>query len=492
MFDDATIPYLIDPIATLDGASGDWQFEPDATWRNGSGTEGLAGPRIVVDAIFWQYLSSGIGRVWENVLREWVKSGFIKNVIVLDRAGTAPRIPGVHYWSIPRHSYGLTGADSLLLDEVCRRLNADLFVSTYYSCTTTVPSFFAGHDMIPEMLGLPSDDETWHEKRRAILHAVGHSMVSQSSASDLEKLYPIVPRGSTFVVYNGIAPVFTRPRAEEIGAFRSKHGLSFRSYVLMVGERMGVGGYKNGSLVFRALASMPEDKAPTLVCVGGRSEIETELRELAPRLDVRRLDLDDEELRAAYAGAHALLYPSKYEGFGMPPAEAMACGTPAIVCRNSSLPEVVGDAALFVDENDPGDIVRAIETLLDPAIRDDLISRGFEQVRPLCFASTAQKLAEALMETYGRLGSQGVNRSGAAWTEMRQLLAAQQQVQADQSQLREDITNAFPVSNEIDSTLNVDRDVLHQVKTTLSRWKDSLRQRNRKRLQWQRRILGKR
>ena len=92
-------------------------------------------PRILVDGIFWQYLSSGIGRLWENVLREWVASGFADNVILLDRAGTAPRIPGVHYWTIARHDYAQTGRDSLYLESICRRLDADVFVSTYYSYT---------------------------------------------------------------------------------------------------------------------------------------------------------------------------------------------------------------------------------------------------------------------------------------------------------------------------------------------------------------------
>jgi glycosyltransferase involved in cell wall biosynthesis len=437
MFDDAAEPYRIDPIAKLDAATSKWSFEPDARLGDTDTLAGVAGsaeagkgPRVVLDGIFWQYLSSGIGRVWENILREWVRSGFIDNVVVLDRAGTAPRIPGVHYWSIPRHSYSMTGLDSLNLDDVCRRLRADLFVSTYYSCTTTVPSFFSGHDMIPEMLGFPLQEETWHEKRRAILHAVGHSMVSRNSADDLEDLYPVVSQGSTYVSHNGVAPAFFRPRPDQIAAFRAKHGLAFRSYVLMVGERLGYGGYKNGGLVFKALGSMPDNKAPTLICVGGHQEIEAELRELAPRLDVRRLALNDEELRACYGGAHALVYPSRYEGFGMPPVEAMACGAPAIVCRNSSLPEVVGDAAIFVDEDDPADLVRAIDQLLEESYRTTLVANGQKQARQFTFAATASKLQAALVETHARVSGIWTKRTAAAWEEMRQLQAAEQSVRA--------------------------------------------------------------
>ena len=352
MFDDA-IHSLIDPIARPDPDAGRWLFDGAGLLPKALRETAVRRPRIVVDGIFWQYLASGIGRVWENLLREWVVSGFNDNVILLDRAGTAPRMPGVHYRTIARHDYTQTGQDSLYLETICRQLDADLFVSTYYSTPTTTPSFFVGHDMIPEVLGFPLEDEAWQEKRKAILHASAHSMVSRNSARDLERTYKCLAAGGTYVAHNGVDPCFTRPSEDVVDAFRNRHGLTRKPYVLMVGERIGFGGYKNGSLAFRALAAMPESGDLTLVCVGGQLDIEPRLRDLAPRLDVRRLTLDDADLAAAYAGAHALLYPSKYEGFGMPPLESMACGTPVIVCRNSSLPEVLGDAAIYVDEDDP-------------------------------------------------------------------------------------------------------------------------------------------
>ena len=187
----------------------------------------------------------------------------------------------------------------------------------------------------------------------------------------------------------------------------------------MVGERFGFGGYKNGALAFRALAAMPGDTCPILVCVGGQKDIEAPLRDLAPRVDVRRLTLDDSELRAAYGGALALLYPSKYEGFGMPPIESMACGTPAIVCRNSSLPEVVGDAALFVDENDPAELAAAILKLEDPATRADLVERGSRQAATFTFAAMADATAKALLETHRRVTEGRAPRPNPIWTELR-------------------------------------------------------------------------
>jgi glycosyltransferase involved in cell wall biosynthesis len=425
LFDDA-VSYLIDPIAKADPATGVWKFDGAGLLPEAQRETAVARPRIVVDGLFWQDLSSGIGRVWQNLLREWVASGFADNVVVLDRAGTAPRIRGAHYWTIARRDHQQIGRDSLYLEAVCRQLDADIFVSTYYSTPTATPSFFSGYDMIPEVLGFNLDEDAWQEKRRAVLHAAAHSMISQNSADDLEAAYPSVARGSTYVAHCGADPNFYPPPGDEIDAFCARHGLARQSYVLTVGERHGVAGYKNCVLVFRALAELG-DRAPVLICTGGRHEIEPHLRALAPNLDVRRLILRDDELRAAYAGAHALLYPSKYEGFGMPPLESMACGTPAIVCRNSSIPEVVGDAALFVDDSDPAGMADAILQLYDPDLRADLIQCGLRQAATFTFSEMAQEMAQALVETYDRLQAGEIARPGTAWSELRNL---QQRFQA--------------------------------------------------------------
>jgi glycosyltransferase involved in cell wall biosynthesis len=244
-------------------------------------------------------------------------------------------------------------------------------------------------------------------------------MISKSSAKDLERIYPSVASGSTYVTYCGVAPEFTRPDAASVLSFRVRHRLAQQPYALMVGERLGYGGYKNAALAFRALAALPRDKQLTLICVGGSAEIEADLRNLAPNVPMRRLALDDTELRAAYAGAHALLYPSRYEGFGMPPIESMACGTPVIVCRNSSLPEVVGDAGLYVDEDDPTAMADAIMRLYDPVLRTDLVERGLKQAAQFTFARMAKELANAFVDTCHRLRVGEIRGPSEAWTELR-------------------------------------------------------------------------
>ncbi len=348
MFDDAAVFGLV-PLARQD-AAGAWSFgTPD-----GASPPAHARPRILVDGIYWQYLSSGIGRVWHSLLEEWVADGSAENIILLDRAGTAPRIAGVHYRTIAAHDYGGCGADSLYLERICRDLGADLFVSTYYSTPTETPSFFFGHDMIPEATGIDLTDEGWQEKARGIRHASGHLMVSRSSARDLARFFPDVAEDRIAIAHNGLAPAF-RPASEaEVATARRDLDLPER-YALMVGDRSGAGGYKNGILAFRAVEeAAARGQRIAIICVGGLADIEPEYRAAAPSVTMRRLTADDAELRLLYAGAQALLYPSRYEGFGMPVLEAMACGCPVITCANSSLTEVGGEAAIFVDPDDPG------------------------------------------------------------------------------------------------------------------------------------------
>jgi hypothetical protein len=126
----------------------------------------------------------------------------------------------------------------------------------------------------------------------------------------------------------------------------------------------------------------------------------------------------------------------------MPPLEAMACGTPAIVCRNSSLPEVVADAAIFVDENDATDMQRAIVSLLNADTRRDLVDRGFKQAGRFRFDSTASQLAEALLKTYARLQSRELPMPGKGWAEFRRFQSSTQCSEADSADQPSSTTDA--------------------------------------------------
>jgi glycosyltransferase involved in cell wall biosynthesis len=381
-----------------------------------------ARPRIAVDGIFFQSLSSGIARVWSALLEEWAKSGFIDHILLLNRGGAdVPRIAGLRSIPMARYDYSRTGRESLEVERACRELGVNLFVSTYYTAPTSTPSLFFGYDMIPESTGVDLTEEVWREKRRAILHASAHLMISENSARDLEKLYGLPPK-STFVARCGIWRSFHRATGTEIASFRTRYGIGEAPYVLTVGERSGVGGYKNVALVFKAIGGMPDQKRFTVVCVGGEPYIENQLKAAAPGARIVRLALDDEDLRAAYGGAHALLYPSRYEGFGMPVLEAMACGAPVVTCRNSSLTEVAGDAAIFVGEDDADGMAAALERLCDASLRNDYIARGAERANQFSFSEMAGRVGDALLETHRRLLQGELPRPNGIWQDFREEL----------------------------------------------------------------------
>lgn len=396
-------------------------------------------PRVVVDGIFFQYASSGIARVWTALFEEWAKSGFNQHVVFLDRGGNAaPQMKGLRCKKIAAHDWARTGADSLALEKICRELEADLFVSTYYTTPTATPSFFFGYDMIPEMIGADLSREGWREKRRAILHASARLMISRNSARDLERIYGL-PEGSTYVAHCGVWKSFYPPSPHEITSFRNKHRLSERPYVLMVGDRMGLDGYKNGELVFDAMSRLPDPSQFTLVCVGGSPVIETGLASLAPKAHIVRLKLDDDELRTAYGGAHAFLYPSRYEGFGMPVLEAMACGTPVVTCRNSSIAEIAGDATLFVGEDDPAGMALAIERLCQRSVREAFIARGAEQATKFSFTNMACQVADALISTHRRISSGELARPNGVWQDLREALETSQSPKGVRLLLRQEL-----------------------------------------------------
>jgi len=105
----------------------------------------------------------------------------------------------------------------------------------------------------------------------------------------------------------------------------------------------------------------------------------------------------DEDLPLVYAAARALLYPSRYEGFGLPPLEAMACGTPVVCSNRTSLPEVVGDATLLIDPEQPESFVEALRKVNNESARRDLIKKGLERAQAFSWQSTAKQVAQQIL-----------------------------------------------------------------------------------------------
>ena len=382
---------------------------------------------ILIDGVFFQLANSGIARVWQSLLQEWVKNGFAKHLILLDRDNTAPQITGINYQLIHRYEENNSAEDSFLLQEMCDRYEANLFISTYYTTPISTPGILLVHDMIPEVIGADLTATMWQEKSYAICYAARYIAISESTTRDLHYFYPQIAPATITVALCGVDPLFMPSNRGAIEGFCTTNEIT-QPYFIIVGTRVGLDGYKNGIHTFRALSQLSDHGQFEIVCVGGNPNLEAEFTDLIKGIKVHQLALNDQELQAAYSGAIALLYPSCYEGFGLPILEAMACGCPIITCRNSSLPEVAGDAAIYVSETGLTDFVAALRQVQQPEVRSPLIAAGLSRSKYFSWAKMADTTAQVLLDTHADIQSNKLHLSPKlSWTQFRQVLLQNQQ-----------------------------------------------------------------
>ena len=200
--------------------------------------------------------------------------------------------------------------------------------------------------------------------------------ISQATKDDLVAHYG-VPKEKIPVVYHGVEPRF-RPTPDP--AVPARYGLPSR-YFLYLGTLQP---RKNLERLLQAYAQLSGD-VPALVLAGAKGWYFERIAAAIAALGLgERVFLPgyvpDEDVPALLTGALALVFPSLYEGFGLPVLEAMACGTPVVTANTSSLPEVVGEAGLLVDPLRVDEIAAAMQRLLaDEALRAELSRRGLER-----------------------------------------------------------------------------------------------------------------
>jgi glycosyltransferase involved in cell wall biosynthesis len=355
---------------------------------------------ILIDGVFFQLSNTGIARFWRSILpRMSALSGH--NFYMLDR-GNAPDLPGVTNIEFPAYLDRDAPADSALIQHMCDHLKIDSFTSTYYTTPLETPAVMVVHDMIPERLHFEMKSRIWLEKTTAISYAQRYVCISQQTKNDLLHFYPEIPEQTTTVAHCGVEHAVFRPRTDrEVKTFLKKIEQS-KPYFLLVGTREGDKGYKNTLLFFKALKELPTFNADIL-CVGGERRLSEECVPLIPRgSKCRRLELTDEELACAYAGAIALVYPSLYEGFGMPVAEAMACGCPVITTHRGSLAEVSGGAAHRVDGYSTSEMARALLETQHSASRGTMVRAGLHQSQRFNWEVPARAVIQSLEEVNAR------------------------------------------------------------------------------------------
>lgn len=352
----------------------------------------------MIDGVFFQIGRSGIAKVWTKVFEQWLLSGFAEKVLVIDRQRTLPRLPGLQVIDAPAFSYNDLAADQDLLQRLCDAHGSSVFASTYYSHPRLTPSLLLVHDMIPEVLGWDLGEPMWRQKQAALRQAHAFAAVSEHTAKDLRHyLEQQAGRSHLPITLTPNGCDFEPASAETVADFRLRHGLH-KPYFMLSGTR---DNYKNASLFFEAFALLGEARELyQILCTGG-GQLSPTLRALAGPATAHVSILSDADMAAAYSGATALVYPSLYEGFGLPVLEAMACGCPVLCTDAASLPEVGGEAPLYLPLSTPvaqrpAVLARQMQAVLAPSLRETLIARGLRQAARFDWQTTAHELAAAL------------------------------------------------------------------------------------------------
>jgi glycosyltransferase involved in cell wall biosynthesis len=236
-------------------------------------------------------------------------------------------------------------------------------------------------------------------ERRALGRATGLIAISQYTAEDLVRVCGI-PRDRIAVTPLAVRSDLAPAAESVVAAFCRRYRLR-PGYLLYVG---GIDRRKNVGFLLEVMRAIVAQRPETELVLAGRYRDDPDFADLVKEL--KRLGLEDlvrlvgyipeEELAALYGGASVFVYPSLYEGFGLPPLEAMACATAVVAADRTALPEVLGHAALLVDPQDVGEFAEATLSLLDhPERRRELGEAGVRQSKRFSWASTARATLEA-------------------------------------------------------------------------------------------------
>ena len=278
--------------------------------------------------------------------------------------------------------------------------NPDIIHETYYSSLprlkTNALRVTSTYDMIHELFPhqFPSHDKTTQWKKSTFSRVDHIISISHSTKRDLIELFGIDEKKIT-VVHLGV----------DLSAFENATptlALEAKPFLLYVGGRQG---YKNFSGFIEAIATSPRlIRDFDVVAFGGGAFTPNELREIAllgfKDNQVRQVGGGDQILASLYQRANVFVYPSLYEGFGLPPLEAMASGCPVVSSNTSSMPEVVRNAGYYFDPNSVEDMRDAIERVVySDSLREELVTLGFKNVKHFSW----EKCSKETLDVYERL-----------------------------------------------------------------------------------------
>jgi len=338
----------------------------------------------------------GVTRVFNEVIkREMVREGVECNVYAglhknYEMHEIAQQFPGkVHEWFLPEaiaKQRLFMPINQALFVPFARRFAPDICHYTLFQ-TPRVPAktktVITVHDLIGEIYLQRETNPQVKERELALPKVDGLICVSERTKEDLVRYYDVGDK-PIIVAYHGNSIRSSAVTAPDIK-------VPYFLYVSMRGE-----GHKNFGVLLEAFGRLEMLKPYALVCFGGGpfTSRETEkINKLKLADRVFQHSGPDDVLAGYYKNATALVYPSRYEGFGLPPIEAMAFGCPVLASQAPPMPEINRDAALYFDPESVDQLLEAIRMLLsEKGVRESLIQKGREREQFFCWEKTALQI----------------------------------------------------------------------------------------------------
>ncbi len=369
--------------------------------------------RIAIDAR--KLHDYGIGTYVRNLVGQLARQDGTDTYALICRSADAAFVRGLgpNFEPIIERAGNYSVLEQIAVPFALRRARIDLFHAPHYvvSPLTSVPTVVTIHDCIHLRFPQYLPNRAAHLYARAMMTMAARRArriltVSQASKDDIQR-YLKVSAGKIEVIYNALDErLATPPAEEEITRVRERFQLR-SSFILYAGN---IKPHKNVDRLIEAFAIVRRQHSELkLLIIGDEISKYQNLRRLVHTFQlhqhVRFLGfVPDETLAVLYRLAAVFVFPSLYEGFGLPPLEAMASGTPVITSNVSSLPEVVDDAALLIDPMNPGAIAEAMRRVLeDPALRADLDPPRMRARQDLLLAAIGGAYARGLSRGSGRV-----------------------------------------------------------------------------------------
>lgn len=308
----------------------------------------------------------------------------------------------------PKVGHFISLANRVLSQNKLHNIAPDLIHETYYTSNPVGPlkvgRVTTVHDMIHEKYPceFTRANRTHRNKRLTIDRADHLICVSYNTKNDVCELLNIAEE-KVSVVHHGFDRLIIRP--DFIGLSSDNQ----RPFLLYVGHR---GGYKNFAATLRAVASKSVLKENFDIVAFGGGRLRANEMALVAQLgfgvnSVRQIEGGDDVLGRLYSTARAFVYPSIYEGFGLPPLEAMAHDCPVITSNSSSMPEVVGDAGVFFNPSDIESQADAItRVVFDDQLRSNLITAGRQRLQLFSWERSARETQAVYQKVLAARGRQ--------------------------------------------------------------------------------------